>query len=77
MRLVRPLPDASTAADRLGTELAGLDTLDVPSLRRPAAPAPDRRRRPGRSSSPSRSPLALWQLVVLSGWKPPWLLPRR
>ncbi len=73
MRLVRPLPDASIP-DRLGAQLAGLDTLDVPSLRRQP-----RLRRFVNGAWPKLVALAIalgaWQLVVLSGWKPIWLLP--
>jgi NitT/TauT family transport system permease protein len=54
--------------------LAGLDTLDVPSLRRPR-----RARRTLTALWPKLVALAialgLWELVVLSGWKPGWLLP--
>src|SRR5687767_13040237 len=73
MRLVRAVPDA-VAVDRLGTELAGLDTLDLPALRQP----PRLQRFVG-AAWPKLAALAIalviWQLVVLSGWKPPWLLP--
>lgn len=73
MRLVRAVPDA-VGADRLGTELAGLDTLDLPALRRPP-----RLRRAVGAAWPKVAALAIalliWQLVVLSGWKEPWLLP--
>lgn len=73
MRLVRAVPDA-VGVDRLGTELAGLDTLDLPALRRP----PRLQRLVG-AAWPKVAALAIalmiWQLVVLSGWKPPWLLP--
>jgi NitT/TauT family transport system permease protein len=73
MRPLRPLTEAGTA-DRLGTQLAGLDILEVPSLRR----AP-RLRRIVDAAWPKLVALAIalgaWQLVVLSGWKPPWLLP--
>jgi NitT/TauT family transport system permease protein len=72
MRLASPLPDA--VVDRLGTQLAGLDTLDVPSLRRPP-----RLRRIVNGAWPKLAALAIalgaWQLVVWSGWKPVWLLP--
>jgi NitT/TauT family transport system permease protein len=72
MRLASPLPDS--VADRLGTQLAGLDTLDVPSLRRPP-----RLRRLVSGAWPKLAALAIalgaWQLIVLSGWKPVWLLP--
>jgi NitT/TauT family transport system permease protein len=73
MRLVRALPEAVTA-DRLETELAGLDTLEVPRLRRVPRP-----RRILAAAWPKvvalLIALGLWQLVVLSGWKPAWLLP--
>jgi sulfonate transport system permease protein len=73
MRLVRAVPEA-VGADRLGTELAGLDTLDLPALRR----APRLQRLVG-ATWPKVAALVIalliWQLVVLSGWKPPWLLP--
>ena len=73
MRLVRALPEAAPA-DRLGTELAGLDTLEVPRLRRRP-----RLRRIVAAAWPKvvalLIALGLWELVFLSGWKPPWLLP--
>jgi sulfonate transport system permease protein len=73
MRLVRAVPE-TVGADRLGTELAGLDTLDLPALRR----APRLQRLVG-ATWPKVAALVIalliWQLVVLSGWKPPWLLP--
>ena len=73
MRLVRPLRVAGTD-DALGAQLAGLDTLEVPRLRR----AP-RLRRLLHGAWPKFVALAIalgaWQLVVLSGWKAPWLLP--
>jgi NitT/TauT family transport system permease protein len=73
MRLASPVPEIA-AADRLGTQLAGLDTLEIPSLRR----QPRIRRIVG-AAWPKLVALAIalgaWQLVVLSGWKPPWLLP--
>ena len=73
MRLVRALPEAATA-DRLETELAGLDTLEVPRLRRRP-----RLRRIVAAAWPKvvalLIALGLWELVFLSGWKPPWLLP--
>ena len=73
MRLVRPLRVAGTD-DALGAQLAGLDTLEVPRLRR----AP-RLRRLLHGAWPKLVALAIalgaWQLVVLSGWKAPWLLP--
>jgi sulfonate transport system permease protein len=73
MRPLRPLAEAG-AVDRLGTQLAGLDTLEVPSLRRPP-----RVRRFVDGAWPKLVALAIalgaWELVVLSGWKPPWLLP--
>jgi NitT/TauT family transport system permease protein len=60
--------------DALGLELSGLDTLEVPA---------ERRRARWRGIVAAAWPkvmavaiaLAVWQLVVLSGWKPPWLLP--
>jgi NitT/TauT family transport system permease protein len=73
MRLISPVPEAASA-DRLGTQLAGLDTLAVPSLRRTP-----RVRRIVDAAWPKLVALAIalgaWELVVLSGWKPPWLLP--
>ena len=55
-------------------QLSGLDTLEVPV---------ERRRPRWRSLVADAWPkvmalaigLGVWQLVVLSGWKPPWLLP--
>jgi NitT/TauT family transport system permease protein len=73
MRLLRPVPEAGTS-DRLGAQLAGLDTLEVPTLRRQP-----RIRRIVNAAWPKLVALAIalgaWELVVLSGWKPPWLLP--
>jgi NitT/TauT family transport system permease protein len=73
MRLARPVADV-TVGDRLGTDLAGLDWLELPTVRRPP-----RLRRAFASAWPKVVALAIalgiWQLVVLSGWKPPWLLP--
>jgi NitT/TauT family transport system permease protein len=62
------------SADSLGVQLAGLDSLDLPiERRRPAL------RRITAGVWPKAMAiligLAIWQLVVLSGWKPPWLLP--
>jgi NitT/TauT family transport system permease protein len=62
------------AVDRLDRELAGLDQLEL-SLPR----APSRARRLWSSTWPKLTAivigLALWQLVVWSGWKPTYLLP--
>jgi NitT/TauT family transport system permease protein len=73
MRRVRAAP-IEAGTDRLGTELAGLDTLDLPALRRPP-----RVQRLVDAAWPKVAAVAialgLWQLVVVSGWKPPWLLP--
>ena len=73
MRLVSPASEAS-APDALGTRLAGLDTLEIPSLRRPP-----RLRRIVSAAWPKvvalLIALGIWELVVLSGWKPIWLLP--
>ena len=73
MRPLRPLAEAGTV-DQLGTQLAGLDTLEIPSLRRTP-----RVRRIVDAAWPKLVALAIalgaWELVVLSGWKPPWLLP--
>src|SRR5262245_42392146 len=62
------------SGDSLGVQLAGLDTLDLPiERRRPAL------RRIAAGVWPKAMAiligLAIWQLVVMSGWKPPWLLP--
>ena len=71
MRLVSP---EASPPDALGTRLAGLDTLEIPSLRRPP-----RLRRIASAAWPKVVALLLalgiWELVVLSGWKPIWLLP--
>jgi NitT/TauT family transport system permease protein len=73
MRPLRPLAEAG-AADRLGSQLAGLDTLEAGGLARIP-----RERRIVDAAWPKLVALAiavgLWQVVVLSGWKPPWLLP--
>ena len=73
MRPLRPLAEAG-AIDQLGTQLAGLDTLEIPSLRRTP-----RVRRIVDAAWPKLVALAIalgaWELVVLSDWKPPWLLP--
>ncbi|MEA2609441.1 MAG: sulfonate transport system permease protein [Chloroflexota bacterium] len=75
MRLTRPSPAAAaTPADRLGSELSGLDRLELP-----VAPPAARLRRAFGSVGPKLAALAIaigiWQLVVWTGWKPPWLLP--
>jgi NitT/TauT family transport system permease protein len=77
MRLVSPATDAATntaSPDALGSRLAGLDTLEIPSLRRRP-----RVRRLVSAAWPKvvalLIALGIWELVVLSGWKPPWLLP--
>jgi NitT/TauT family transport system permease protein len=62
------------AADALGAQMAGLDILEIASVpRRPRA------RRILAAAWPKVVALAIalvaWQAVVLSGWKPPWLLP--
>ena len=62
------------SGDPLGAQLSGLDTLEVPV---------ERRRPRWRSLVAAAWPkvmavaigLGIWQLAVLSGWKPPWLLP--
>ena len=73
MRLVRPLTEGAVA-DPLGTRLAGLDTLEIPSLRRRP-----RLRRIVDAAWPKVVALAIalgaWETLVLIGWKPPWLLP--
>ncbi len=73
MRLSRPAP-YHARADRLRAELTGLDTLELAGLRRPP-----RFRRVLANVGPKILALAIalgiWQLVVLIGWKPPWLLP--
>jgi NitT/TauT family transport system permease protein len=78
MRLTRPVFDlaGSTGAsgDRLGAELGGLDALEVGSARtRPLL------RRLFDGTWPKVLAVALgiaiWELVVLSGWKPAYLLP--
>jgi NitT/TauT family transport system permease protein len=69
----RPIPDRS-GGDRLRSELAGLDALEVRSARRPQGV-----RRVFDAAWPKVAAVAIalgiWQIVVLSGWKPPWLLP--
>jgi NitT/TauT family transport system permease protein len=73
MRLVRALPEGANG-DSLGTQLAGLDTLEVGGHRRKP-----RLRRIIDAAWPKLVALAIalgaWQLIVLTGWKPPWLLP--
>ena len=73
MRLVSPIRD-SGSTDSLGTQLAGLDTLETPLLRRVP-----RLSRIVSAAWPKLAALAIalgiWQLLFLSGWKAPWLLP--
>jgi NitT/TauT family transport system permease protein len=73
MRLARPLTEGAVG-DPLGTRLAGLDTLEVPSLRRRP-----RLRRIVDAAWPKVVALAIalgaWEALVLIGWKPTWLLP--
>lgn len=73
MRLVRPLAE-SAVGDPLAARLAGLDTLEIPTLRRRP-----RIRRVLDSAWPKVLALVIalgaWEAVVLSGWKPAWLLP--
>jgi NitT/TauT family transport system permease protein len=73
MRLARS-PSDHARADRLRADLAGLDTLELTSIRRPP-----RLRRIFGNVGPKVLALAIaiaiWQLVVISGWKPTWLLP--
>ncbi len=69
-----PPPPPPEAADHLTGELAGLDELDI------ALPsAPRRLGEVWQSTWPKLAAVALglgiWQLVVLSGWKPTYLLP--
>jgi NitT/TauT family transport system permease protein len=71
MRLLSP---GASAPDALRTSLAGLDTLEISSIRRPA-----RLRRIVSAAWPKvvalLIALGIWEIVVLSGWKPIWLLP--
>jgi NitT/TauT family transport system permease protein len=74
MRLSRAHPDHARA-DRLRVELAGLDKLELatsvrrqPHLRRILANV-------GPKVLALAIAIGIWQLVVLSGWKPAWLLP--
>jgi NitT/TauT family transport system permease protein len=73
MRLARHTTDHARS-DRLRADLAGLDTLELPTVRRRP-----RLRRIFDNVGPKILALAIaigiWQLVVVSGWKPPWLLP--
>jgi NitT/TauT family transport system permease protein len=73
MRLARP-SSGPALADRLSTDLAGLDRLELPIAHRSP-----RLRQAFNSVAPKLVALAIalgiWQLVVISGWKPPWLLP--
>ena len=73
MRLSRAHSEHARA-DRLRADLAGLDTLELATVRRPP-----RLRRIFDNVGPKILALVIalgiWQLVVLSGWKPPWLLP--
>ena len=58
------------------TEVAGLDALEAPLGQAPsrsgAAPGPPR----GRRSVAITIAFAAWELVVLSGWKPTYVLPQ-
>ena len=71
MRLLSP---EASAPDALGTRQAGLDALEIPSIRRPAG-----LRRIVSAAWPKvvalLIALGIWEIVVLSGWKPIWLLP--
>ena len=73
MRLVSPIRD-SGSTDSLGAQLAGLDKLETPLLRRVP-----RLSRIVSAAWPKLAALAIalgiWQLLFLSGWKAPWLLP--
>ena len=64
----------SPTGDALGAQIAGLDTLDVPTERRRP-----RLRGIVDAAWPKLAAVAIglgiWELLVLSGWKPPWLLP--
>src|SRR5688500_15162532 len=62
-------------ADVLELEIAGLDALEIDENR-----GPSRLRRVWSSAWPKLAAtaiaIAMWQLVVLSGWKPEYVLPR-
>ncbi|HEX2259181.1 MAG TPA: ABC transporter permease [Actinomycetota bacterium] len=66
--------ERGTTASRLEDELAGLDALETPAPE-PRGPL----RRVWESVWPPLAggalALAVWQAVVLSGWKKPWVLP--
>lgn len=68
-----PGPERDAAVE-LEADLAGLDALDVP-----VAPSPSLGRRIWTQAWPQLAALAtaivLWQIVVWTGWKPPWVLP--
>jgi NitT/TauT family transport system permease protein len=67
-------PTPTAAEDDHRTELAGLDTLELPSVRHTP-----RSRRIVAAAWPKLLALAIalgaWELIVLSGWKPTYLLP--
>jgi len=65
---------SSATAQLLDQELAGLDALDLPAQRRRRTA-----RRVWAATWPKLAAVALglglWELVVLSGWKPEYVLP--
>jgi NitT/TauT family transport system permease protein len=73
MRFGSPVPEGA-GTDLLGARMSGLDTLETVGVsRRPLS------RRLITATWPKLLALGLvlaaWQVVVLTGWKPPWLLP--
>ena len=65
----------ATRTSRPGREIAGLDALELAA----AGPVPSRARRAWSSTWPKVAAVSLallgWQLVVWSGWRPPYALP--
>ena len=57
------------------SEVAGLDALETPLVRPRVALAPRAGPRRGRRSLAIGIAFVVWQLVVLSGWKPDYVLP--
>ncbi|MEU5940722.1 ABC transporter permease [Micromonospora sp. NPDC047548] len=67
--------DTLTGAPRTGAEISGLDALEIAGREQEISPGA----RLWAATWPKLAALALaigvWQVVVWSGWKPPWSLP--